>query len=741
MKIWTRRVETWVRGGRKETSKRAARLGVEELEARRLMAGNFLQTNLVSDIPGLAMTADPNLVNPWGLVASATSPFWVSDNGTGLSTLYTGQGAIVPLVVNIPNSADMNSPHGTPTGIVFNDSQFGFNVSEGTKSGSSIFIFDTLDGTISGWNPGVDRNNAIMEVDIPGAVYTGLAIGNDSDRVLLFAADHSKGTIDVFDQGFKPVTNLPGNFTDPKLPAGASPFNVQTINGQLYVEYTATIPGKNGGPAQHTGFVDVYNTDGTLAHRLISEGVLDSPWGVALAPSNFGQFSNDLLVGNFGNGHINAFNAATGKFAGELIANNGQAFEEDHLWALKFGNGAAAGNSNTLFFTAGINGESDGLLGSLQAIASISPQTPILPNLTTTAEQVVSTIPSTNGDLNPYGVAFVPQGVSSGGKLQAGNILVSNFNDSGNTEGTGSTIVQITPLGQQSVFFQGGPGLGLTTALGVLKSGFVIVGNVPTATNGTAEQGSLLILDKNGNVVQTLTDSALLNGPWDLAINDEGTHAEVFVSNALSGSITRINLSIPNGGTPIVESETQIASGYAHRLDPNVVAVGPTGLAFDSVNDILYVASTDDNAIYAIPNAAIATQDNGTGKLIVKNNPHLHGPLGLVLAPNGDLIAANGDAVNPDPNHLNELVEFTPKGQFVAQFQLDAGNAGAAFGVAVSVADGQIRFAAVDDNTNTLDVWTFNKEPAGAAIAKEAIDGVFGQEAAFVAGTQISKQP
>jgi len=703
------------------------------------MAGNFLQTNLVSDVPGLAMATDPSLVNPWGLIASSTSPFWVSDNGTGLSTLYTGQGAIVPLTVNIPNNAGTNSPPGTPTGIVFNDSQFGFNVTEGTKSGSSVFIFDTLDGTISGWSPGVDFTNAIIAVKNPGAVYTGLAISHDGDRVLLFAADHSKGTIDVFDQGFKPVTNLPGNFTDPKLPAGASPFNVQTINDQLYVEYTATIPGKNGGPAQHTGFVDVYNTDGTLARRLVSGGVLDSPWGVALAPSNFGQFSNDLLVGNFGNGHINAFNATTGKFAGELIANNGQAFEEDHLWALRFGNGAAAGNSNTLFFTAGINGENDGLLGSLQAIASISPQAPILPNLNTTAEQIVSTIPASNGDVNPYGVAFVPQGVKTGGKLQAGNILVSNFNDSGNAQGTGTTIVQITPLGQQSVFFQGETGLGLTTALGVLRSGFVVVGNVPTASDGTVEQGSLLILDKNGNVVQTLTDSALLNGPWDLAVNDEGTHAEIFVSNVLSGSVTRINLSIPNGGTPIVEGETQIASGYIHRPDPNALVVGPTGLAFDSINDILYVASTGDNAIYAIPNAAIATQDNGKGKLIVKNNPHLHGPLGLVLAPNGDLIAANGDAVNPDPNHLNELVEFTPKGQFVAQFQVDPGNAGGAFGVALYVANGQIRFAAVDDNTNTLNVWTFNEEPAVAATAHEALDHFFGQEAAFVAGMQSGK--
>jgi hypothetical protein len=245
----------------------------------------------------------------------------------------------------------------------------------------------------------------------------------------------------------------------------------------------------------------------------------------------------------------------------------------------------------------------------------------------------------------------------------------------------------------------------------VLKSGFVLVGNVPTDSNGVAQQGSLIILDSNGNVVTQLTDSALLDGPWDLAINDRGSTAQVFVSNVLSGTVTRIDLSIPKGGTPQVESETQIASGYAHRTDPNALVVGPTGLAFDARRDVLYVASTADNAIYAIPGAAVTHHDHGKGRVVFDDPTHLHGPLGLVLLPNGDLVAANGDAVNTDPNHLNELVEFTPRGQFVNQFQLDKGAAGAAFGVAVTVQNGELRFAAVDDNTNAVDIWTFQLTP------------------------------
>jgi DNA-binding beta-propeller fold protein YncE len=345
--------------------------------------------------------------------------------------------------------------------------------------------------------------------------------------------------------------------------------------------------------------------------------------------------------------------------------------------------------------------------------------TPIIPNLTPSPQLTVSTVPA-NGDVNPYGVAFVPRGFAEGGPLHAGDILVSNFNNSDNSQGTGTTIVQITPAGTQSVFFQGPPhptgqnGLGLTTALGVLKRGFVIVGNVPTldGTSGTVQApGSLLIIDRFGNVVNTLTDSTLLDGPWDLTIHDQGEKAQVFVSNVLSGTVTRIDLEIPRNGNPVVESETQIGSGYLAHTDPAALLVGPTGLAYDADHNVLYVASTGDNEIFAISRAKNRTTDAGMGTLVYQDNVHLHGPLGLVLAPNGDLIASQGDAVNSDSTQPSELVEFTPTGQFVAQMPVDSsGMQGGAFGIALQSSGDQITFAAVDDISNTLEVWTIKTD-------------------------------
>jgi uncharacterized protein (TIGR03118 family) len=694
-----------------------------------------VQTNLVSDVSGLAQITNANSVNAWGLTAGPTSPFWVANQGSGTSTLYNAsqpQSQVVPLVVSIPaNPTDNPLPaHGSPTGTVFNIAGSGFNVTGNGKSGSSIFLFATTDGVIAGWSPSVDPTHALVGTTNAGAVNTGLAIATDSKAgTLLYAADFSKNTVDVYDQNFTLVTTLPGKFTDPNLPAGYRVFNVQAINNKLYVEY-APFDSATGGvlPGTGNGVVDVYNTDGTLdkavngTGRLITNGPLNDPWGVALAPSNFGAFSNDLLVGNFGSGTINAFNATTGKFIGQLMTSAGQPFDVEHLWALEFGNGSAAGPANTLFFTAGLTshfgtgtGTPHGLFGSIQPVPTLADKAPIVPNLGQLPEQIVPTTPA-NGDLNPYGVAFVPQDFQGGGSLAPGDILVSNFNDSSNAQGTGSTIVKIAPDGSQSVFFQGQQGLGLTTALGVLPQGFVLVGSAPATTvNGqnTVANGGLLVLDSSGNEVMDLSDSALLQGPWDLTINNvDATHSQVFVSNVLSGTVTRIDLTIPKGGTPEVESETQIASGFAHRTDPNALVVGPTGLAYDAKSDTLYVASTGDNAIFAIRHAATTQHDNGRGQAVVQDPQHLHGPLGLTLAPNGDLIAANGDAVNTDPNHLNELVEFTPKGKFVGQFQIDGGPAGGAFGLAAQQIGGQVRFAAVDDNTNTLHIWTFQTKKA-----------------------------
>ena len=708
------------------------RLILENLESRCLLDAGFLQTNLVSDVPGLATTTDPNLHNPWGMVAGPGGPFWVSDNGTGVSTLYNGAGQpfpiATPLVVNIPTgSATPAGTTATPTGIVFNGVATDFIVSQGTSSGHAIFIFATLDGTISGWSPGVNFTNAIRVVDNSGsgASYTGLEIANNGTGQFLYAANNASGHIDVFNSQFQPTT-LAGSFTDPNLPAGFAPYGIHSLNGNLYVSYAPS----NFSP---NGLVDIFDTNGHFIRRLITGGNLNLPWGMAIAPHDFGRLGDALLVGNVGDGHINAYDPNNGHFRGQLQTTDGTSFTEPGLWSLNFGNDGIAGSSDTLFFTAGINGYADGLLGSLSIpVHAVNPHADsqtIIPNLPASPTLFVSTLAPTGptaGDQNPYGIAFVPPHFASGGTLNPGDLLISNFNNStanGNLQGTGRTIVRVTPNGQTSVFFQAPADIanvGLTTALGVLRSGFVLVGNVPTTdgTSNTIMAGSLMIVDSNGNLVANLSDPNLLDGPWDLTVNDEGNKAQVFVSNVLSGTVTRIDLAIPHGGVPTVQSMTQIASGYMHRPDQTALEVGPTGLAYDAAHDILYVASTEDNEIFAVSNAATRHTDAGTGQPAVQDTTHLHGPLGLLLAPNGDLIVANGDAINSDPMHSSEIAEFMPTGQFVGQVQINP-NPDAPFGIALQFAgpDDQIRFAAVDDNTNTVHVWSIDlNDPSGPAV-------------------------
>ena len=698
----------------------------------------YLQTNLVSDLPGLAQVQDPSLVNPWGVSFGPTGPFWVSNQGTSTATIYsvTPSGVTkLGLTVDIPTTA--SGPQG-PTGQVHNGtSSFLVN------GNPAVFIFADLNGTISAWNGG---QSAATEWTTPGAVYTGLAIATNTSGSFLYAADGAQDRIDVYDGTFTPYTGFGSNaFVDPSLPKGLVPFNIQFLNGNLFVTYAPAGHAAQVNATPGQGAVAVFKTNGQFIEQLIAGGPLASPWGITLAPAGFGTFGGDLLVGNFAfnDGVINAFDPSTGAFRGTLTDASGRPIFNQALWSLTFGNGVNGGDPNTLYFTAGIDGETHGLFGSIQAVPPLSPKAPIVPNLPDGAFQSLTTVPA-NGDVNPYGVAFVPQGFPTGGILNPGDILVSNFNNSTNAQGTGTTIVDIAPNGSQTLFYQGPstPGqLGLTTALGVLRSGFVIVGSLPTldGTSSTIQMpGSLLILDRYGRVVDALSDGALLDGPWDLTVNDQGNEAQVFVSDVLSGVVTRIDLEIPRGGNPIVEAETRIASGYLTRTDPAALVVGPTGLAYDARRDVLYVASTGDNAIFAIPNAADRHGDAGMGHLVYQDPTHLHGPLGLVLAPNGDLITTNGDAVNPDPNQSSEIVEFTPSGHFVGELSLDPGP-GAAFGLAVTDVGGVLRLAAVDDATNTLDVWTFETgvrspgshrgdsdrggSPSGAALAGPGTTG------------------
>jgi uncharacterized protein (TIGR03118 family) len=331
----------------------------------------FVQENLDSNIEGRAKVTDANLTNAWGLAFAPGAPFWVNANHSGLATLYRGDGSIVlkgavPFVVNIP--APMGSPTGTvaaPTGMVWNPTT-AFLLPGSTFP--AIFIFDTEDGTISAWNPNVDPANAVIVVDNSpsSAVYKGLAFGTNINGNNIYATNFRAGRIEVYDGKFGPA-KTDGNFDDPHIPAGFAPFGIQNIDGDLWVTYAKQNAEKMddvGGPG--SGFVDVFDTDGHLLRRFAEHGVLNSPWGLARAPYSFGQFSGDILVGNFKDGRINAFDSH-GHFRGALKRPSGSPVSIDGLWALEFGGGAKS-SPESLFFTAGPDDETNGVFGVINAV-------------------------------------------------------------------------------------------------------------------------------------------------------------------------------------------------------------------------------------------------------------------------------------------------------------------------------------------------------------------------------------
>jgi uncharacterized protein (TIGR03118 family) len=421
--------QRWLRSGRTAKSLAAVSalalagsltwmsLGAQAAPARGSSgAGTVLQTNLVSDLPGVADDTDANLVNPWGISESGGSPFWLSDNNAGVSTLYSSATppiATVPLVVNIPTP--VSATGGTPSGTVFNTDGganggfkvTGVNSAGATVSASPAFLFDTEDGTILGWAPSINGTNAIIAQDNSGnnftvsdpdlgsgAVYKGLAIATSTTPIiasdpnstaLLYAANFRSGAIDVYDGTWTKVS-APGAFTDRGLPRGYAPFNVQVLGGKLYVTYALQDANKHddvGGP--HHGFVDVYNLDGTpglpWGVRLISGGSLDSPWGLAIAPAGFAGFTAPgtdqvLLVGNFKSGHVDAYDASSGVQLGRLRDPDGEPISINRLWALSVGNGGSGGATNTVYFSAGIFDESHGLFGSFTTAAPGSAEGP-----------------------------------------------------------------------------------------------------------------------------------------------------------------------------------------------------------------------------------------------------------------------------------------------------------------------------------------------------------------------------
>src|SRR2546421_1371893 len=340
---------------------------MESLEDRQLLSVPFFnQTNLVSDTTATpAAHHDANLVNPWGLAAAPNGPWWVSNNGTGTSTAYMGNGTSIGYTVKIPG-ADGVAGHGTPTGIVANETN-GFVITKGANSAPAEYVFVAEDGVISAWNIGVDANNAIsMNTATDGAIYKGATMGVSGGNTFLYAADFHNGAIKVFDNAFAKSNAFAGKFVDAKLPAGYAPFNISNVGGKLYVSYAKQDAAKKDEVAgAGKGFVDVFSTGGDLVRRLAHGNFLDAPWAVTKAPKGFGKLAKSILVGNFGSGKIAAFNGKTGKFKSFMTNRRGKAIVIDGLWGLAFGKGGTGGSAKSLFFAAGIADEAHGLFGML----------------------------------------------------------------------------------------------------------------------------------------------------------------------------------------------------------------------------------------------------------------------------------------------------------------------------------------------------------------------------------------
>lgn len=333
-----------------------ALLGASPLPAQ---AASYLLTILTSDQTATAPHIDPNLQNPWGLSYSPSGPFWAADQRTGKSTIYNGTGTPSSLVVTIPPAP--GHPRGTPTGTVFNPST-GFHV----LGQRSMFLFATQDGTISGWNSAAGTTAVIAVDNSAVAKYTGLEFGNNGTENLLYAANFFAGRIDVFDSNFQPVT-LTGSFIDPNLPAGFAPFNIVRSGSRLFVAYGKQNAAKSNAVfCAGCGFVDIFDLNGNFRKRFASQGTLNAPWGMAVAPASFGTFSSDILVANLGDGRINAYTSG-GTFLGQLLDATSKPITLPGLWAIKFGNGGMGGLKTELFFVSGPGAYAHGRFGKITA--------------------------------------------------------------------------------------------------------------------------------------------------------------------------------------------------------------------------------------------------------------------------------------------------------------------------------------------------------------------------------------
>ena len=583
----------------------------------------FIQNNLVSDIPGLAISTDTNLHNPWGISFSATSPFWISDEGTGLSTIYTGAGTVESLVVAVPPPAGQ-AGLGKPTGTIAN-SVPGFL---GTGTNTAHFLFCTEDGTISAWSGGT---TAVLKVDFSSsnAVFKGMTAGVSGGSNFIYAADFHNGQIDVFGTNYAQV-ELAGSFADPSLPVGYAPFGIQNINGQLFISYALQDSSKSNDVAgAGHGFVNIFDASGNLVKRFASQGPLNSPWGLAMAPSGFGPFAGDVLVGNFGNGAINAFDAGSGEWLGALNDTNGAPLSLNGLWAIAVGNGHNGASAQDLYFTAGINGQNDGLFGSL---APLYPSNPA--GTAYLQSNLVSDIPglAANTDTNlhnPWGISF--SGTSPFWISDEGTGLSTVYNGTGAVL---SLVVTIPPPGGQS---------GPATPTGTIANS--VPGFLGTGTN-TAH---FLFCTEDGTI------SAWSSGTAAVLKVDFSTSNAVFKAMAAgaSGGTNYLYVTDFHNAQIDVFDTNYTQATLSGSFDDASIPPGFAPFSIANISGQLYVTyamqdATKHDDIPGLGNGYLDVYDtSGNLKQRLISQSVLNSPWGLALAPfgfgayGGDLLVGN----------------------------------------------------------------------------------------------------
>ena len=573
-----------------------------------------VQTNLVSDVPGLAScatcTTDPNLINPWGIANSATSPYWISDQGTNKSTLYNGAGTATALVVTIPSVGIPSGPTGiisVPTGTT------GFDVPSTTTT--AHFIFATLDGTIAAWASG---GIAVTAASMPGAAFTGLAMANNGTANFLYAANFvTGGTIQIFDTSFHSTTLL-GSFTDPSLPLGYAPFNIQLIGTSLYVTFAQVgVPGGAKAGAG-LGFVDVFDTNGNFVQRLISNGSLNAPWGITMAPAGFASFSSDLLVGNFGNGQINAFNPTTGNFIGTVSDSEGRPLVNDGLWSLEFGNGNTGSSPTTLYFTAGINGEQDGLFGAI---------TPGPVTLTFPGQLVGTTSASQSITIENTGSA--PLNLTATPTISGTNSTDFAVAPTGTTCTNGATIAPTSSCVINLTFTPGAAGArgaAILTIADNASPASQLVNLSGTGTNGapavTITPASTLTF--SGQIV------ASTSAPQTITVTNSGNAPLTFGAQAvgISGDFGQTNTC--NGATVAVNATCTITVTFSPASTTNNPRTGSLTITDNAPNTPQTVALNGTGMDFSVTAPSTASVTRGTPSSITVTVGALGGFTGTV---------------------------------------------------------------------------------------------------------------